>query len=172
MRICAHCQKSVTSEGKWDGPLRYCSKECLDAGPTGPFAVQISRETVDREAWKVHQGPCPVCGGRGPVDVHRSHWAWSALLATWWNSTRHVCCIACAHKALRKDTAFTLLLGWWGFPFGLIITPIQVFRNVRALMWSMETSRPSPELVWLVGSELTHNALVSAGEASLCSTGH
>jgi Protein of unknown function (DUF2510) len=33
----------------------------------------------------------------------------------------------------RKVLAHNLLLGWWGFPFGLIWTPMALIRNQRAL---------------------------------------
>ena len=41
---------------------------------------------------------------------------------------------------------FCLLLGWWGFPWGLILTPVQVVRNVSGMLSGRESSRPSEDL--------------------------
>jgi hypothetical protein len=30
-----------------------------------------------------------------------------------------------------KYTLLSLLLGWWGFPFGLVFTPLSVINNLR-----------------------------------------
>lgn len=42
---------------------------------------------------------------------------------------------------------FSLLLGWWGFPFGPIMASVQVVRNLVGLFSSPELSAmPSPKL--------------------------
>jgi len=38
------------------------------------------------------------------------------------------------------------VLGWWGFPWGLILTPIQVGRNLVGVARPPEASKPSPQL--------------------------
>lgn len=41
----------------------------------------------------------------------------------------------------------TLLLGWWGIAFGLIVTPVQLLRNIAAAATAKSpTSEPSPDL--------------------------
>jgi hypothetical protein len=40
----------------------------------------------------------------------------------------------------------SLFAGWWGFPWGLIMTPVQLSRNVIGLVRAPETMGPSPEL--------------------------
>ena len=34
---------------------------------------------------------------------------------------------------------FCLFLGWWGFPWGLVLTPVQIARNILGI-----TSGPDP----------------------------
>jgi len=51
--------------------------------------------------------------------------------------------------------AFTSLFGWWGMPWGLIFTPVQIVRNLRALLASINPDGPSNELVQMVRSDLS-----------------
>jgi hypothetical protein len=41
---------------------------------------------------------------------------------------------------------FCLLLGWWGFPFGLILTPVQIIRNLWAIFCGPDPRYPSKAL--------------------------
>ncbi|MDM8544830.1 hypothetical protein QUF90_27500 [Desulfococcaceae bacterium HSG9] len=41
---------------------------------------------------------------------------------------------------------FSFLLGWWGFPWGLIMTPIQVVRNIVEIFKAPDGSQPSEKL--------------------------
>ena len=142
--------------------LRYCSQECLAAGPSGRFAIEISREALAQEVWTIHQGSCPVCGGPGPVDMHTSWWVWSPLILTLWNTSPRLCCAACGRRALRTNMVKSLLLGWWGIPLGPVVTVMQVFRNVRAMLRHTDQSRPSRELIQAVGLRLRQQATLRA----------
>ncbi len=72
---------------------------------------------------------CPECGKTAPVGTHRSYWVWSALVLTRWGTTLHTCCANCARKHRHKAIMSCLALGWWGIPFGLFVTPMQIYRN-------------------------------------------
>jgi hypothetical protein len=99
---------------------------------------------------EVHQGNCPKCSGRGPVDVHTSYRVWSALLMTWWESRPHICCRSCGIKSQLGDAAFSFILGWWGFPWGLVLTPIQISRNLIGIARGVDAASPSPQLERLI----------------------
>ena len=43
-------------------------------------------------------------------------------------------------------TASSLALGWWGIPWGLIMTPVQVVRNVTGLISPPDPIEPSEKL--------------------------
>ena len=45
---------------------------------------------------------------------------------------------------------YSALLGWWGIPWGLLITPIQILRNGFELMKRAESPHASAELVRIV----------------------
>ena len=172
MQICARCQKSLTTGGKWDGPLRYCSKECLDAGPTGSFALQnLARNRRPRGLESSPRAMSGVwrarTGGRAPepLGMVRSR---RDVVEQQASGVLHCVC----SQSIAQGHCLHLASRLVGFPVRPESSRRFRFPNVRALMRSTEKSRPSPELVRVVGLELIHNALVSAGEASLRSTGH
>jgi hypothetical protein len=82
------------------------------------------------------------------------HTVWSAFVLTQWRSTPIICCESCGTKAKLGALAFTSLFGWWGFPWGLIFTPMQIARNLQALFSSISPDGPSNELLLIVRSDL------------------
>lgn len=130
--------------------VRYCSKKCMARGMVHGVAAQVPADIIAREVAKVHAGSCPKCQGPGPVDVHKSHTVMSFLVMTRWKSTPMVSCRACGRNAQLGATATSLVLGWWGFPWGLILTPVQIARNIGGLMRGGDPTQPSPELAQMV----------------------
>jgi hypothetical protein len=64
---------------------------------------------------------------------------------TSWVNPQHVCCKRCARKRQAADALFSLFLGWWGFQWGLLMTPVQVIRNLDALA-RPDVATPSAQL--------------------------
>src|SRR6266700_798156 len=147
MAKCDYCGTGILFGGTRQGQLRFCSARCQQMGFVSNVAVQLPQDIVDRELRELHQGNCPVCSGRGPVDVHTSHQVWSALVLTRWVSKPKLCCRSCGRKSQLGNMAFSLVCGWWGFPWGLILTPVQITRNVIGMFGGPNPSRPSPMLI-------------------------
>lgn len=145
MAACDYCGTTILFGGKRDGNLRFCNEECQRKGVVAVAAQQMPDDFVSEQVRQVHQGACPRCGGAGPVDVYTSHRVWSALALTSWSSRPHIVCKSCGMKAQVGDAVFCLALGWWGFPWGLIVTPVQITRNLAGLFRS-ESAEPSPQL--------------------------
>jgi hypothetical protein len=82
------------------------------------------------------------------------HTVWSMLFMTQWQSTPILCCESCGTKAKLGALAFSSVFGWWGVPWGLLFTPVQIVRNCRALTSSIDPVQPSDELVKLIRSDL------------------
>ena len=150
MASCAACGQTIVFGGKTAGERRFCSDKCVAAGSFLSVADALPDSLVAARVWEVHNGRCPTCTGPGPVDVHRSYRVWSGLIVTSHSMRLNVGCRRCGNRARLKDAGFSLLLGWWGFPWGLIWTPIQVVRNVSALMRSEDATTPSAELTQIV----------------------
>ena len=53
---------------------------------------------------------------------------------TRWSTHPVLGCRSCGIKSQLLGLVFSLVLGWWGFPWGLLMTPVQVLRNLFALL--------------------------------------
>lgn len=150
MARCDYCRTTILFGGVRDRGYRFCNATCQENGSVLMAFTQISPEVLEQQVRAIHEGMCPLCSGRGPVDVHTSHRVWSALLLTSWVSRPQICCRKCGRMEKIKDSLFSLFLGWWGFPWGLIVTPIQIMRNLVGLLRQPDPSKPSHQLRRLI----------------------
>ena len=150
MPRCAYCNSTIIFGGVRDGDLRFCNRTCWQQGALLSVAQHIPETEVRKRVDAVHQGACPICQRVGAVDVHTSHSIWSALVLTSWKSSPQVSCVVCGRNAKIKATLFSLFLGWWGFPWGLILTPVQIIRNLWGLATAPASFKPSAQLEKLV----------------------
>jgi len=150
MAHCAYCGSGILFGGVRQGAVRYCNARCANRGNLLALSYQLPAGVIQEQIFKVHQGRCPKCGGPGPIDVHMHYRVWSAVILTHWNNLQQISCRGCAVKSQLGSTLYSLLLGWWGFPWGLVMTPVQIFRNLGAAMSSPDPSRPSDKLERLV----------------------
>jgi hypothetical protein len=65
-----------------------------------------------------------------------------------------VTCRGCAFKSQLGNLVFSAGLGWWGFPWGFLLTPVQVVRNVIAIVSPPDASQPSARLVQVARVQL------------------
>ena len=126
---------SVATSARKDAAWTFAAKAVPDA-------------ELEPELRALHQGNCPKCQGPGPVDIHTSHKVYSVLVLTRYSSHPIMACQSCGRKQQLKHAAFSMLAGWWGFPFGLVITPVQIIRNIGGLtgLAGPDPSTPSPAL--------------------------
>jgi hypothetical protein len=110
----------------------------------------VPAEAVSKRVTTIHQGACPQCQGSGPVDIHTAHSIWSALVVTSWKSQPQMSCTPCGRKAKVKATASSFFLGWWGFPWGILGTPVQITKNLYGLARSPSPFAPTPQLERIV----------------------
>ena len=145
MPTCSYCETAFWFGGKRNGPHAFCNEECEHRGALLNLIDHVPEDVVTQHIAAVHHGDCPQCGGSGPIDVHNSYRVWSALILTSWSTHPKICCVECAKSAQIKDAIFSLACGWWGLPWGLIITPIQISRNLIAIMSARRAGAPSPQ---------------------------
>ena len=139
--------------------LRYCNDDCLAQLAVAIAADGVPQDALVRAAQEVHGGLCSHCGGSGPIDVHTSHQIWSMLLMTHWTSTPRISCRSCGIKQQLGDFFFSLLCGWWGIPWGLIMTPVQLVRNLVGVLRAPDAMQPSERLLSHVRVMLAEQAL-------------
>jgi hypothetical protein len=154
MKKCAFCGNSILFGGKRDGEVRYCSARCLQRGALVALSHRFPPQLVATAVRSLHEGLCPRCHGSGPVDVYSSFRVWSMVVLTSWCMRQHVCCISCGQRAQLADTLFCAAFGWWGIPWGLLLTPVQIGRNVHALATAPDPANPSAALEGMVRMQL------------------
>src|SRR5262249_4991286 len=99
---------------------------------------------------QIHYGLCPKCSGPGPVDVHVSYRVWSVLIVTTWSNKPQISCRRCGVRSQLASAGVSAVVGWWGFPWGLVMTPVQVTRNIVAAARGGGPTQPSAELERMV----------------------
>ena len=161
MAKCGYCGSTIIIGGVRTGDQRFCNARCHRNASVLSVTKDIPAELLDRKINEVWRGTCPKCGRFGPIDVHKVHEVWSAVVLTRWTTKAQVSCHPCAVKRQLGGVAFSLVCGWWGIPWGFILTPVQVTRNVIGICSGPSTARPSEELRKLVlvniGSQILAN---------------
>jgi len=71
---------------------------------------------------------------------------WSAVYLTSWKTQPHIVCRQCGTKAQIRALLFSALFGWWGIPWGFLMTPVQIVRNVSGLRKDTDPFAPSEDL--------------------------
>ena len=148
MASCDYCGTHILFGGVKQNDLRFCKAECAGQALWVQRAGSIPEHEVEKRTRALHRSQCPRCGGAGPVDLHSSHWVYSALVFTKWSSQPEVCCRSCGRKKQLTNGVFSLAFGWWGVPFGLLLTPVQVARNFSGVVGlsGPKDDEPSPAL--------------------------
>ena len=87
---------------------------------------------------------------------------------TSWSSKPHICCRSCGNKTRMGAALFSLLFGWWGVPWGFIMTPVQVVKNVAGIMRGSDHPGPSDELLTMpaIAGSSPRNSAVHSSSAS------
>lgn len=159
MAKCRTCGKNIFWNQKNVGGYTFCSDVCVNNSQTLKLASTLTPEEVNAEVRKVHQGPCPKCGGPGPVDLHTSHRVISVVYVSSWGSYPQLSCRSCGRKAQIKNLLISFFAGWWGFPWGIIFTPVQVVRNLVGIFGGPKPEQPSPDLESAVRTTIVNRKL-------------
>lgn len=148
MASCATCGSTILFGGLRHGELRFCKQECADQGHLLAAMAALPEAEAEEHAQSLRTGPCPKCGGVGqPVDVQEGYRVVSFVILTRWSTRTLVACRPCGNKLRIRELLLSLVAGWWGFPWGLLMTPVQVGRNLWGLASHGADSAPSPQLV-------------------------
>lgn len=158
---CAYCDTRILFGGRYYGQFHFCNEACRQAGIRLAVSRQIPDGVVQERVSSVFHGRCPRCDGPGPVDVHTSHRVYSILVVTAWSNPVAVVCAPCGRTAKLNDAVLSLLVGWWGVPWGFVMTPIQIGRNVAGLLNRRDLNRPSARLDRLVRLSLAEEFLAT-----------
>ena len=159
MARCKHCNNLIVIRGVNDHEYRYCSKKCVELGRVQRVTDAVPAELLQRYVSEVHHGACPKCGGPGPIDVHTSHSVRSLLVMTSTKARQQISCRRCGNRAKLIAALSSGIFGWWAFPWGFLVTPIQILRNVKGMLTRGDSSWPSQQLAYLVKLDLANRVL-------------
>jgi hypothetical protein len=146
MTKCGYCGTTIFMGGVRSGDQRFCNNNCFQNARLLTMTKNIPSDVLERKVEEVWRGNCPKCRSLGPIEVHKSYDVWSALVLTRWSTKSQISCHSCGIKRQIGATAFSFFFGWWGIPWGLILTPIQISRNVIGMVRGPDPSRPSDAL--------------------------
>jgi hypothetical protein len=114
----------------------------------------VTEDQVLAQAHAIRNGACPLCKKQqSPVDLREEHWVWSALVVTRYGRKTRLCCHDCGRANNLRALGKNAVLGWWGFPFGLLITPYKIGMNLHGY-FRKDGNAPSAELQRWVRSRL------------------
>ncbi len=90
----------------------------IDAQTTQPTPSQVMEFKS-----RICSLPCPQCGGsNSPLVGALIREVKSFLFVTSYKRTPVIMCSTCAERRKSRALAVSLLMGWWGLPWGLIYT--------------------------------------------------
>jgi hypothetical protein len=163
MSACSQCGKSILFGGRQLDGRRYCSAACAQSHPLHLAADQVPQDILQRQVSEWRQSRCPRCKRQdATIDVYEHHRVHSLLLMTQWSTRRSVCCRRCGRRDQLLSTLYCLGLGWWGFPWGLLVTPVQIIRNIVGLCQG-EPPRPTTAFEQIVRRQIARHYFEAQG---------
>ena len=156
MKPCDYCGTTIVFGGVKDQGLNFCCKDCYHKGyALVDIRKKIPQDVLLKQTNRIYNGQCPKCQGVGPVDVHTSYRVYSFIIFTSWKSIPRVCCRSCGLKSQIGGIIISMIFGWWGFPWGLLMTPLQMIRNIAAIAKGA-SNNPSEKLTNYVKNWIAH----------------
>ena len=146
MASCTSCNSFILFGGEKVDSFRFCNKKCLEDGKVYVEASKVSDQDVDELANEIHSGACPICHNRKGVEVRKSYDIASFVFYSRYQTLKHICCRTCGLKKQSLSFIGSLFLGWWGIPWGILITPVQLVSNIVAMLFPPKTDKPSKDL--------------------------
>jgi hypothetical protein len=152
-----------------------------DARPTAP-------QGFERHLNELHRGRCPICKGRGPIDVHRSYVAWSIVFVPFRTRMTEVCCRSCGVKLQVGGIVFSTLFGLmiptmllsgaaeflhtvlWETPFGWSLTPLRLTLLLIRINFGLQVFRNLGGIVFGPYAGTPSNALKEIVESRMLVT--
>jgi hypothetical protein len=121
-------------------------------------ALQYTSQERQKPAPDLDPICCSSCGKVTAQPRSVVYWSVvSAVVLTRRSPRQGIFCSSCARKAALKASLTSALLGWWGFPWGLLSTPLSILHNATGGRHSKEIDE---KLVW-------YNALAFLSKGNL-----
>jgi hypothetical protein len=94
---------------------------------------EYSESEVESYSNLLRDLPCPICGNaREKLNGTISFTVKSFLVFTSYSAIPTIACPSCLDNKNSDAIFSTLLFGWWGIPWGILKTPVYIYRNYKA----------------------------------------
>jgi hypothetical protein len=162
---CDHCGKSTFPNGFVDRGQRFCSEACLQTLRSLEATANMPAHEILDHALRIRSGACPKCGRRNGInEARRQYWVWSALVFASWGHDCRIQCRRCAVRGNLECIAACLLLGPWSIK-GIVLTPVQIVRNIGEMM-KADAESPSEECLWLTRLQLGRERIEAGAQGA------
>jgi len=92
--------------------------------------TELSQVEIKVLVSEIKKTPCPICNQSfAPLQAAEIQKVRSILLITNHSAEAMIACENCIKKEKNKQLLLNFLLGWWGFPWGLIRTPMALVKH-------------------------------------------
>jgi hypothetical protein len=136
MAICDFCGASHRGGHVRVGCYRFCTQSCADRGRILETLDLFPNSAINTYVENTRTGTCAECGAQALSNIHKSYRIYSVLIYTSWKTLIHYCCQRRGRRHQASAILFSSLLGWWGFPFGILVTPWFIVKNIIEMMRS------------------------------------
>jgi hypothetical protein len=76
--------------------------------------------------------PCPIChSATKPLNATVTNQVSSFIFLTTWKEKLTIACPSCLDKLIESATSHSIIVGWWGIPWGIIRTVKAINSNRR-----------------------------------------
>jgi hypothetical protein len=94
---------------------------------------EYSIEEITELSKKLRDLPCPLCGNKtSKLNGTVMHTVKSFVLFSTFRQEPIIGCPDCLDKKNQESITSTAILGWWGFPSGLLKTPLYIYNNIKS----------------------------------------
>lgn len=106
-------------------------RESAQAGIEAQLRV-LSDAEIDEYCALVRAVPCPVCHSSAqPLNATVTTKVSSFIFLTIWKEELAIACPSCLDKLTESATSHSIIVGWWGIPWGIIRTVKAINSNKR-----------------------------------------
>lgn len=110
-------------------------KRNLDPGLINCLIAQNEEHSIEdiyHYAELLRNCPCPICNNTWDELNGTIYHSIKSIIVTSITETRWIiACPDCLDKQNRKAIVSCSLLGWWGIPWGILKTPVYIYRNLK-----------------------------------------
>jgi len=110
-------------------------KRNLDPGLLNGLIAQNEQHSIENiyhYAELLRNCPCPICNNtRDKLNGTIYHSIKSIIVMSITETRWIIACPDCLDKQNRKAIVSCSLLGWWGIPWGILKTPVYIYRNLK-----------------------------------------